>query len=527
MKRDLVDGYLYEVTKSLPRKERKEVYENLELEIYEKIELRKADNIETKEEVLSVLEEYGNPADVAARYSSSNKRALVPQPHFAHYSRDKFLAFFIAILVIGGLHLYNYFFVGTFPITLDFILGTLASLGTAFVVIYITYTLAFSWISGSRLPNWNRYAKGIKPEPTKASRVSFFEVGFQVVLSTLLFVVLGLGREILGIELNEFNIVPNFALPVFAALVIAYFINVLNIAYKEIDKKYTLGVLFTTVLTNLLVIGIAFLMFVREDVISQNFRNWLAGLLPDSDLIYNIVNNFGLVVFLIIALFAVIDIVSTALGYHNNKKDSVEPIFREERIYADVDEIYETSDGFKDDSYHNITDTPIDTIDEEVVLDEDLDKNVHIADDRYAEDRTIDDKYVGDTVVDDRYVDEEYVEDVKVNNRYTSDRQIDEDIENTVILDKEEFVSTESPDYVNKGYVEDEVVIVDEPVYTEEDLIVEEDPVIVDSDSTIIEDEDDEYITRILDKEELDKELNRKNDEVIVVEETTEKDKLN
>ena len=29
MKRDLVDGYLYEVTKSLPRKERKEVYERI------------------------------------------------------------------------------------------------------------------------------------------------------------------------------------------------------------------------------------------------------------------------------------------------------------------------------------------------------------------------------------------------------------------------------------------------------------------------------------------------------------------
>lgn len=470
MKRDLVEGYLYEVTKSLPRKERSDVYENLELEINEKIELRKESNIETKEEVLSVLEEYGNPAEVAARYSHSRKKALVPQPHFSGYSRNKFISFFSTILVLGGIYLFNYFFINTFPITVDFVLEVLATVGIAFAIIYITYTLAFSWVSGSRLPNWNRYSKGIKPEPTKQSRVSVFEIVFQVILSTLLFVVIGLGRDLLGINIENFDLIPNIVIPFMVIIVAAYFINVINIAYKEIDRRYTLGVLFSTILTNLLVMGIAFYIFVMENSISQNFTNWLAGMLPENTLITNLVNNFGLVVFLIIALFAVIDIITTALGYHNNKKDSVEPIFREERIFADVDEIHETSGDFKDDSYHNISDTPVDTIEEEVVLEEGDPNNVHTADDRI-----IDEDYGEENIADSTTVD-----------RYSDDREVDsENMDNTLIINKDEFRSAK-----NSNDTTEEVIIVDEPVYTEEDIIDEEEPILIDTDSTTLEDED-------------------------------------
>lgn len=499
MRRDLVEGYLYEVTKSLSRRDRNDVRQRLETEIYDEIDRTKKENIETKEEVLRVLEGYGNPADVAAKYSTSKKRGLVPQPHFGHYVKDKWMSFIVGLLVIGALYAFNYLFMETLPLNISLVLDVLAKVGILFLVVYISYTLAFSFVSGSRLPSWKSFSSHLKPEPTKSSRVSAFEIGFQVILSTLLFTAFALGSDLLGLNFGNLN-VGLYSISIFGLFVLAFFINVLNITYKEVDKRYTFSVMATTILTNLAVIGLAFLIFVQNDSIGANFRDWLVVVSPSNDLMTNIINNIGLVIFLVIALFAVIDTISTGLGYHSNTKDSIEPIFKEDKAERDL---YTTSEDFTEDSYHNISDTPVDVINEPISSNVDL------------EDRELKGDKVEETIV---------VENIDTNESYYNEVSDD-----TMILEKanDDMVLTQVPSdevlIASEDTVDgpsDEVIVVNEDTApTPSDEVFEEpkspedltpyEEVLVEESDKVMDNADDEFITQKINRNEFHKELKK------------------
>lgn len=337
MNREIVDGYLYEVTKSLSRKDKKAVYEKLEKEIYEKIDQNKKGPVETKEEILVVLKDYGNPADVAQKYTEKGNRALVPQPHYSHYISDKYLGLAIAIIFYGLIAFLSFgvFNTAVFDFENALLLGV--DIVSIILVIYICYTLSFSWVSGGRLKSWDKFSKTLTAEPSKSSRVSAFEMKFQVVFSAILLVIFAFAKDLLGMTYEGIDLGNGYMLIFAPVIILVYFLSTLNIAYKEVDRKFTGGVLFSTIISKLAVIGLSFLLFVKEDALSSSFKSWLAGLLPNNDLMAGLVNNLGLVVFFVVVLIASIDIIATALGFHSNKKDSVEGIYQDDFGKVDVD----------------------------------------------------------------------------------------------------------------------------------------------------------------------------------------------
>lgn len=354
MKRDLVEGYLFEVTKSLPGRDRKEIYEKLSPEIYEKIELNKKNNIETKEEVLEVLKEYGDPADIAANYSRRSKRALVPQPHYAGYNRNKFLSYLVAILSLAGVNGFIQFILKEIPVTIDEFLRVGFDIGSALLTIYVTYTLSYSLVSSGRVGNWDRFARSLKAEPSKSARIGIFEIIFQIILSALLFSVFGLSAEVLGINyggilIGEYRV--NMIVPIF----LTYFLNVINIAAKEIDRRYTFNVFLTTIITNISVVALAFLIFLKDEAISSDFIEWLTDVLPANDITLTLIPNLGPVIFVIVVIFAIIDIISSGLGHHANNKSGVLPISKSEEKIEDKEGLYTS----KEDSYQTAHEFPI------------------------------------------------------------------------------------------------------------------------------------------------------------------------
>lgn len=438
MKRDLVEGYLFEVTKSLPRRDRKEIYDKLGPEIYEKIEFTKKENIETKEEILKVLEEYGDPADVAAKYSHRGRRALVPQPHYSGYNRDKTLAYFVAILSLLGINAFIHFFVESFPVNLEEVARVLFDLGTAVLVIFITYTLSFSVVSSSRIGDWHKFSRNLRSEPRGSAKVGLFEITFQVILSTLLFVIFGLSADILGLNYTGIITTGGYRISLIIPIVVAYFLNVLNIATKEVDRRYTTAVLFTTILTNLSVVALAFLIFVQDEAVSSNFREWLANVVLANDFTLSLINNLGLVIFLVVILFAAIDLISTAMSNHKDKRSSVEPI-RSTRRKVEVEEeekIFTSSEEFKDESYHTIQDTPIDEDQVVVTTPENLEVEKEAVYIDSPED--IDERIQSDVTFTEDVVTEEY-EDSEIYNEDLFETKVikKSELEDAVVIDEE------------------------------------------------------------------------------------------
>lgn len=330
MKCDLVEGYLFEVTKSLSRRDRKDIREKLEPEIYEKIEERKKGDIETKEEVLSVLKEYGTPQEVAMKYSSKKKGALIPEPHYSHYSRDKGFAYLIAVIAVILLSAFSYFSLNYFVLDLGDILVIANTVITSFIIIYIAYTIAFSLVSSSRIKNWHNFSKNLKAAPSSSGKAGIVGITFQIIISTLLFVLIGFGSKFLHFSFDRIQ--TSWGVTVFLLVPVAliFFFSVLNIAYKEIDRRYTFGVLLTTIIKDLGLIGLSYILFIKDNVITPEFKDNIFGMvaISNNNIVNTLIENLELVIFLLVVFFAVFGIVSTAFSYHEDKKESVEPMER-------------------------------------------------------------------------------------------------------------------------------------------------------------------------------------------------------
>lgn len=369
MKRELVEGYLFEVTKSLPRRDRKEIIEKLEPEINEKIDMVKKGDIETKDEVLSVLEEYGDPREIAAKYSSRKNDALIPQPHFAHYNKDKSLSYLIAIVAVILLSGFSYFGLQYFTMDFPDILTIINTVITSFVTIYVAYTISFSLVSSSRLKGWDSFSKSLRAAPSRSGKAGIVGITFQIIVSTLLFVLIGFGSNFLHFSFDRIDTGIGVTVLLLVPVILIYFFDVLNIAYKEIDRRYTFGVLLTTIIKALGIIGLSYLLFIQESIITLEFKEYLSVITPDQNVINTLIENLNLVVFLVIVFFAVFDLVSTAFSYHEDRKESVAPMDRPDAPYADKD-IEETIE--KDTERKDSEDDEV-VVKETAVIDEDGD----------------------------------------------------------------------------------------------------------------------------------------------------------
>lgn len=77
MNNDLIERYIYAVTKYLPRKNKDDIKEELTGLISDMLDERCGDLPPTEKDVRVVLAELGNPTDLAAKYSPDKDGSLI------------------------------------------------------------------------------------------------------------------------------------------------------------------------------------------------------------------------------------------------------------------------------------------------------------------------------------------------------------------------------------------------------------------------------------------------------------------
>lgn len=99
MKNNLVDRYLYAVSKELPQKMCKDVEEELKSLIMDMAEERCTGEEPTEDIILEILEELGHPAEMAEQYQTDGKRALISREYYGDYL---FVLKIVLICMMGG-----------------------------------------------------------------------------------------------------------------------------------------------------------------------------------------------------------------------------------------------------------------------------------------------------------------------------------------------------------------------------------------------------------------------------------------
>ena len=143
---DLIERYLYAITRRLPAKQRADVAEELRTLISDMLDERCGNLPPTAKDVRVVLTELGTPGEVVRKYTADEDACLIGQPYYAQYLYVlKIVLACVAggMLVAGALSLAT----GAEGGVLGSVLEAVGSLIAALVFAFAFVTLLFAFFS--------------------------------------------------------------------------------------------------------------------------------------------------------------------------------------------------------------------------------------------------------------------------------------------------------------------------------------------------------------------------------------------
>lgn len=318
MKNDLVERYVYAVTKNLPSKIRNDIENELYTIIEDMLESRSGDITPTDHDIKVVLTELGTPSELAEKYSPDSDKFLIgPQ----YYSKYKFLLSIVLFATILGL-------------TISGIITTIMDPGA------VWYMAVPSWIGMTIMGLLNAFAfvtllfaifqhKGIAvnigtdsldnlpPVPIRNAIIPKFESIFGITISVIFCIVFLIAPEIFSAPLVDGkNLVPIFNTQIIKSIwyiIIGFAVlGIIRECFKLYEGRYTKRLAVVTVITDVLSALLSFVFLLDNKIINTEFTTAIMNLFQeDADLIVNIFSEFN-IFFLSVILFALaIDMINT------------------------------------------------------------------------------------------------------------------------------------------------------------------------------------------------------------------------
>lgn len=358
MYREVIDSYIFDVTKHLARKEKNQVQEDLRQDIYLRVEdfMEGLDYEEpTYEDIKVILADFGRPEDIVNSYGLDKYNSYIVKPLARHARGDFRLAWiFCALAIIGSFFLS--FYLERPGLNIAKLVQTGGNLVLSFVLVYFANTLAFSWVSSKRYnKSADNYVSSLRALPSKANTIRKLGLYFQVIVSSFLLGVFAFSRNILNMSYPELVLFEELSVGIFPLIILVYLIDVISLAYKEADRRYTTGVLFSTVLKHLAIIGIVALMFAMYDMKTTLIYEALTRVLPANTFTIMLLDNLGTSIFFLILGISVLSIVYVAISFHSDKKafglKKIEEFddYGEDQEYVEGTEDYQEDQTYLDD----------------------------------------------------------------------------------------------------------------------------------------------------------------------------------
>ena len=294
VKNDLIERYVYAVTKYMKADLKKDVSAELETIIQDMLEERCGDVMPTEHDIRVVLTELGTPAELASKYKSETQDCLIGQPYYNLYV---YVLKIVTACVIGGMLLaqimaavisHTIWYIAIFRIIGGIFGGVLT--GFAFV------TLLFAFLP---------------PVPQKTNQISKADSIIGIIFSVIFTLVFLVCPQIIciafvknGVSVYE----PLFNLEYIRQtwyLILAF--GILGIAkesVKLIDGSYTQRVMIVTIITNLIDGLLTFIWLLNGRIMNSAFFDGVEQLFGENaEMISRIFIHFNKL-FLAIIIFA-------------------------------------------------------------------------------------------------------------------------------------------------------------------------------------------------------------------------------
>lgn len=316
MNNDLVERYIYAVTKRLDRKQREDVAQELRGLIDDMLTERCGTVTPAEKDIRVVLTELGTPQELYSQYDEDAKKCLIGQPYYSTY---KFVLKVVLLSVAGGLTVANLILQMVEPQQwLGAVATWLANIynGSLASFAIVTLLFAFFYHKGIRISEPFNF-DDLPPVPQKNQEISKWEsiagIGFCV-----LFVVLFLFTPEVICVVHEGTVISLFDTEVIRDtwFMIAAFAlcGIIREAVQLMEGRYNKKVMLTALVTNGISALLSFWWLLGFNVLNPAFlANMKAIFAGEANIVYAMFGNFD-VFFLGVMLFAlVLDSVDVAV----------------------------------------------------------------------------------------------------------------------------------------------------------------------------------------------------------------------
>ena len=311
VKNDLIERYVYAVTKYMKADLKKDVSAELETIIQDMLEERCGDVMPTEHDIRVVLTELGNPAELASKYKSETQDCLIGQPYYNLYV---YVLKIVTACVIGGMLLaqimaavisHTIWYIAIFRI----IGGIFGGVLTGFA--FVTLLFAFFYKRGIKVEGLSDGIDNLPPVPQKTNQISKADSIVGIIFSVIFTLVFLVCPQIIciafvknGVSVYE----PLFNLEYIRQtwyLILAF--GILGIAkesVKLIDGSYTQRVMIVTIIINLIDGVLTFIWLLNGRIMNSAFFDGVEQLFGENtEMISRIFIHFNKL-FLAIIIFA-------------------------------------------------------------------------------------------------------------------------------------------------------------------------------------------------------------------------------
>lgn len=280
---NLIDRYVYAVTKGLPQKQREDIDKELRTLIDDMLEQYQGDEPHTKK-IERVLIGLGDPELLADSYRESKKYLIGPQNFDKYILMLKLVsgAVFIGISIASVID-------GVFTTQTDITNMIVDYIATMFYALlqgfaWVTAGFAIAEYNGVNLPNKNVENEAWSPSdlpllPEKAASISRIESVFAILFSTIFTSIFYFAPQMFAAYIRDgaggMNVIPVFNVEVLskykALILVVFILGVAKEALKLIIGRWNLKLSYSLTLLNISALALTLIIFANQAIWNVNF----------------------------------------------------------------------------------------------------------------------------------------------------------------------------------------------------------------------------------------------------------------
>lgn len=315
MKNDMIERYIYAVTKRMKAKVREDVSMELRSLIDDMLQERCGDETPTEKDIRVVLTELGTPQELYTKYDEDKDKCLIGQPYYSTY---KFVLKIALCGILGGLAVACLIQQLMEPQPILLALGEWFSMTCeALVCAFAFVTIVFAVMQRKGMKVGESFSLDELPAvPKKKQKLSVGECIFNIAFIAVFLVLFLAAPQVFC----AFDTVSGTAIPVFSAevirgswyLLLAFgLVGVIRESVKLLERQFNKRVFLTVAGTNVLSAGIAVWWLSGADILNSTFLGHLEGYFVEAPKVFEMIfanfNRFLLVVILLALVFDTVE----------------------------------------------------------------------------------------------------------------------------------------------------------------------------------------------------------------------------